>query len=525
MIDLKDIKFGAIPSPDDPRDWPARAAAPAAIPETIMLDMPPVADQGNVGDCVIQALRMAAQLGVPVVLFVTPVTVGMLDGYGVWHNNGQYKGSHAVIVAGCAPHCTGPATQNMAYGRNSWGADWGENGYFWMSWDDVFRLNEVWAIYPPELGTGKFGVDMGYGRWREHETPGLVVREALAGYAKEGIAPLKDDPNTTEVTKVITYAKVTNAERLLKAAAPYVGATYYRLASPDDVKAVLYEAYLKQQGKRDDDKEDNIVVKHTSLRLKDPYMRDKDTVTGSDVTLCQQRLTLHGHACGTVDGVFGPKCDAAARAFQTAKSLTVDGIVGVKTWAALEAEPDNDNTGSAYDIDAIEAMMELMVGDEYIIGGQGHELTKAYLDERRAAKPGYFDDTRYDWLVKRIALAAQMSRKLYCEDCSGILMHCNDVLHFWTDNDLSVASIYKKCAVIGRADLQPGDILFRAKDGEIVHMAWVGRKGIYEAAGIAYGVVFRTSADDRATLNRITGKIDTLDDWTDCGRPLAAINS
>jgi len=55
---------------------------------------------------------------------------------------------------------------------------------------------------------------------------------------------------------------------------------------------------------------------------------------GAAVKDAQRLLTRAGFPC-SADGIFGPKTDAAVRAFQRARKLTVDGIVGRHTWAAL----------------------------------------------------------------------------------------------------------------------------------------------------------------------------------------------
>lgn len=67
------------------------------------------------------------------------------------------------------------------------------------------------------------------------------------------------------------------------------------------------------------------------LKNKSPYMR------GTDVMNVQKALISNGYSCGSTgaDGVFGSDTDSAVRAFQKAKGLTVDGIVGENTCTAL----------------------------------------------------------------------------------------------------------------------------------------------------------------------------------------------
>ena len=58
--------------------------------------------------------------------------------------------------------------------------------------------------------------------------------------------------------------------------------------------------------------------------------------SGPDVRTLQSTLKQLGFDPHGVDGVFGPGCEAAVIAFQKAKGLTADGIVGPATMAALE---------------------------------------------------------------------------------------------------------------------------------------------------------------------------------------------
>lgn len=59
--------------------------------------------------------------------------------------------------------------------------------------------------------------------------------------------------------------------------------------------------------------------------------------TGPAVVHLQETLVVQGFDPGMIDGIFGPKTQAAVIAFQSCCGLVTDGIVGPITWAALES--------------------------------------------------------------------------------------------------------------------------------------------------------------------------------------------
>jgi peptidoglycan hydrolase-like protein with peptidoglycan-binding domain len=67
---------------------------------------------------------------------------------------------------------------------------------------------------------------------------------------------------------------------------------------------------------------------------------------GHPVQTLQHLLRARGHSVA-VDGVFGPQTGAAVQAFQAAKGLSVNGIVGAQTWTALIVQVKKGNSGNA----------------------------------------------------------------------------------------------------------------------------------------------------------------------------------
>ncbi|MDV3429430.1 MAG: N-acetylmuramoyl-L-alanine amidase [Bacillota bacterium] len=64
------------------------------------------------------------------------------------------------------------------------------------------------------------------------------------------------------------------------------------------------------------------------------YIPEK-LMKGTNVKTVQQKLNNLGFNSGPADGVFGPKTLSAVKAFQKAKGIEIDGIVGPITWSKL----------------------------------------------------------------------------------------------------------------------------------------------------------------------------------------------
>ena len=109
-------------------------------------------------------------------------------------------------------------------------------------------------------------------------------------------------------------------------------------ACPGDYLISLYPAICKEVNSRLAGNAPKQISKDNPAPVVRPVLRNGSN--GGAVKELQAKLNAHGASPAlSVDGGFGPLTEAAVRAFQTAKGLLVDGVVGSQTWAALDKAP------------------------------------------------------------------------------------------------------------------------------------------------------------------------------------------
>jgi N-acetyl-anhydromuramyl-L-alanine amidase AmpD len=98
---------------------------------------------------------------------------------------------------------------------------------------------------------------------------------------------------------------------------------------------------------------------------------------GASVKELQKLLKHHGFYTGAIDGDFGPGTEGAVKKFQLSKGLTVDGIVGKRTYRHLLEGVDTDRTDISEDVEDTDGKIDMK--GSYTTK-EGLVIDRAYLD-------------------------------------------------------------------------------------------------------------------------------------------------
>jgi peptidoglycan hydrolase-like protein with peptidoglycan-binding domain len=96
-------------------------------------------------------------------------------------------------------------------------------------------------------------------------------------------------------------------------------------------KAAIEEALTKPKDQEPPTAAPDPADQTSAFWLPDLQLGDK----GPAVTLLQAALTIRGCDCGSQDGIFGPKTQAALNRYKESRQLAADGTVDRKTWNLL----------------------------------------------------------------------------------------------------------------------------------------------------------------------------------------------
>ena len=141
---------------------------------------------------------------------------------------------------------------------------------------------------------------------------------------------------------------------------------------------------------------------NTNRRTQMKFTRNlKKGTSGEDVLFCKQRLLELGfygdHITTVTRKTFGADTLEAVKRFQAQAGLTVDGVIGKETWAALidgaitEAEPIT-KPAVADKAKAICALALTRIGDLYVWGASGFLTQKGGQYRRHCLLPGAVPD-------------------------------------------------------------------------------------------------------------------------------------
>ncbi len=90
--------------------------------------------------------------------------------------------------------------------------------------------------------------------------------------------------------------------------------------------------------------------------------------TGSVVSQIQTKLKNWGYYSGSVDGIYGSRTESAVKSFQKKNGLTVDGIAGTKTLAALGISSSSSASSQSNDVALLARVISAEARGEPYVG-------------------------------------------------------------------------------------------------------------------------------------------------------------
>lgn len=225
----------------------------------------------------------------------------------------------------------------------NWGYIWGKYGQRWTEADQRNTTDEMARMYGAQWIGHRVADCSGLGYWAFRELGGYIYHgsntiwneyvtdrcDLVNGRRTDGKEMLPGDPvfrKKTENGKINRHhiGYYVGGDDVIEARGTQYGVVMTKLTRWHETAHWLNVNY------------GNGVYYQKMLTL-------KNGSRGDQVEELQALLNAKYGSTLEIDGIFGEKTEQAVKAFQKANGLTVDGVVGPKTWAALGVNDGNTN--------------------------------------------------------------------------------------------------------------------------------------------------------------------------------------
>ena len=150
---------------------------------------------------------------------------------------------------------------------------------------------------------------------------------------------------------------------------------------------------------------------------------------GESVRQVQSRLNKLGYWCGTADGIFGVNTRSAVRRFQSAKGLSVDGIVGPKTYSALGISPSSSSSSGGYSSSDLYLLARCVYGESRGEPYVGQVAVAAVVLNR--VKSAAFPNSISGVIYQPYAFTCVSDGQLYLEPNQSAYNAARDAMNGW----------------------------------------------------------------------------------------------